>query len=64
MIQVLDFSFSIEQAEIWWPHNIGSPKLHLFEFYLRDSLIDEVLDSKVIKYGIRTVKLQNYNDEI
>jgi beta-galactosidase/beta-glucuronidase len=61
---VLDFSFTLEKAELWWPHNIGNPRLHIFEFYLRHSLTDEILDSKIIKYGIRTVKLQNSYDSI
>lgn len=42
----------------------NGPKLHQFEFYIRDSINDEVIDTKSVRYGIRTVKLQSVYDDI
>ena len=46
---------NIENPIFWWPHNLGTPHLYTVDISLRNK--GEVLDTKQIKHGIRTVEL-------
>ena len=45
----------------WWPHGLGEP--HLYQFRVKVSTGDEVLDERLIKIGFRTIEVVNEPDE-
>jgi beta-mannosidase len=53
---------SIENPQLWWPHNLGLPHLYDIEFEIVYD--DKVLDRKKIKHGIRTIELVTEKDSI
>lgn len=52
----------IENPTLWWPHNIGEPYLYNFRIDVKKG--NTIIDSKTIKYGIRTIKLVTEKDSI
>ncbi len=46
----------IKNPKLWWPHNIGKPKLYTLKFYLINN--GNISDKKTIKFGIR--KIEDY----
>lgn len=50
---------SIAQPELWWPNGIGKPKIYDFEVKIMEG--ENVIETKKIPYGIRTVKLNLEN---
>jgi beta-mannosidase len=53
--------FEISKAHLWWPHNIGKPYLYDIEILI--SKKGELIDSKKLKRGIRTIELINKPDK-
>jgi beta-mannosidase len=53
--------FEINQVQLWWPHNIGEP--YLYEMEVLVSKDGELMDSKKLKRGIRTIELINEPDD-
>lgn len=58
----INFTFEIENPKLWWPHNIGSPYLYNIRVDVKDGRT--LIDSKTIKYGIRTIELVTEKDSI
>ncbi len=56
-----EIHFEIPQVQLWWPHNIGEP--YLYDIEVLVSKNDELIDSKKLKTGIRTIELINEPDE-
>ncbi|NPA35871.1 MAG: glycoside hydrolase family 2 [Chlorobi bacterium] len=44
---------NINNPKLWWPHTMGNPYLHKAVFAFEDS--NKILDSKDVKFGIRSV---------
>ena len=55
------FSFTIDNPELWWPNEMGEQPLYDFEVVLKSDL--QVLDSKKITTGIKTIQLVQEPDE-
>jgi beta-mannosidase len=53
--------FEISKAHLWWPHNIGNPYLYDIEILI--SKKGELIDSKKLQRGIRTIELINEPDK-
>ncbi len=52
----------IVNPKLWWTHNLGNPYLYNFNFQL---IFDgKIKDEKIIKKGIRTIKLITKKDSI
>lgn len=51
----------IENPKFWWPHTHGIP--HLYHFKVELLVSKEVVDSRTVKHGIRTVKLDQQNGD-
>lgn len=56
-----EIHFEIPQVQLWWPYNIGEP--YLYDIEVLVSTNDELIDSKKLKTGIRTIELVNEPDE-
>ena len=52
----------IDNPKLWWTHNLGNPYLYRFDFKL--FLKNKLIDQKIIKKGIRTIKLVAQKDSI
>jgi beta-mannosidase len=52
----------INNPKLWWTHNLGNPYLYKFDFKLFRK--NKLLDQKIIKKGIRTIKLIAEKDSI
>jgi beta-mannosidase len=52
----------ITNPKLWWTHNLGTPYLYHFKFQLIAN--GKVKDEKLIKKGIRTIKLITKKDSI
>ncbi len=57
-----EIHFEIPEAKLWWPHNIGEP--YLYDIEVLVSKNDELIDSKTLKTGIRTIELVNEPDDL
>ena len=56
------FPLDIQNPKLWWPHNLGVPYLYDLSF---DIIYNRsILDSKKIKYGVRTIELVSEKDSI
>ncbi len=55
------FSFNVDNPQLWWPNEMGEQKLYDFEIVLKS--IDNVLDSKKITTGVKTVQIIQEPDE-
>ena len=55
------FSFNLDHPQLWWPNEMGEQHLYDFEVRLKSS--DQVLDSKVIKTGVKTVQIIQEPDD-
>ncbi len=53
------FHFNIDNPVLWWPHTMGKPNLYDVKVTLRH--FDEVVDTKTLRYGARTVELKRTN---
>jgi beta-mannosidase len=53
--------FEINQVQLWWPHNIGNPYLYKIELMVFKE--GKLIDTRLIKKGIRTIELINKADE-
>tara|TARA_R110002073_G_scaffold8207_7_gene45901 strand:+ start:11712 stop:14195 length:2484 start_codon:yes stop_codon:yes gene_type:complete len=53
---------TIENPELWWPHNLGKPHLYTinFKIFVDGTFVDE----KQVKHGIRTIELVTEKDSI
>lgn len=56
-----EIHFEIPQVQLWWPHNIGEP--YLYDIEVLVSKEEELIDSKRLKTGIRTIGLVNEPDQ-
>lgn len=52
----------IQNPKLWWPHNLGTPFLYDLHFDIVSH--GKVLDSKKVKFGVRTIELVNKKDSI
>jgi beta-mannosidase len=52
----------IKNPTFWWPHNLGTPHLYTVDIGLRNK--GEVLETKQLKHGIRTVELVTEPDAL
>ena len=52
----------IKNPTFWWPHNLGTPHLYTVDISLRNK--GEVLDTKQLEHGIRTVELVTEPDAL
>jgi beta-mannosidase len=52
----------IKNPKLWWTHNLGNPYLYNFNFQL--TCEGQLKDKKIIKKGIRTIKLISKKDKI
>ncbi|GAA1839040.1 glycoside hydrolase family 2 protein [Microlunatus capsulatus] len=50
----------VEDAELWWTHDLGTPALHDVRVELREG--DDVLDVRTDRVGLRTVALDRADD--
>ncbi len=55
-------NIEIEKPKRWWPHNIGEPYLYKIKVVVRDN--KNVLDSILVKKGLRTIELVTEKDSI
>ena len=58
----LTIPIKIDNPKLWWTHNLGNPYLYRFDFKL--FLKNKLIDQKIIKKGIRTIKLVAQKDSI
>jgi beta-mannosidase len=56
------FPFTIDNPQLWWPHNLGKPHLYNLKFQIVSD--ENIQDEKSIKYGIRTIELITEKDSI
>lgn len=55
-------NYEIQNASLWWPNGLGTPKLYPFIIsLLKDG---QLIDSKQINIGLRTIELVQEKDEI
>lgn len=57
------FNFIIDNPVLWWPHTQGEPHLYHFRAELRSVKNQVKLSEKSFRYGIRTVKHIQKEDE-
>lgn len=50
----------VDRPDLWWTHDLGRPHLHRLDLVLRSG--GEVLDSRALEVGIRTVELDQSPD--
>ena len=55
------FNFTIDNPDLWWPNEMGEQPLYDFEVVLKSD--NQVLDSKKIATGVKTVQLVQEPDE-
>lgn len=53
---------TIENPELWWPHNLGTP--HLYDISFKVIVDGKVVDEKSVKHGIRRIDLITEKDSI
>lgn len=58
----LTIPIKIDNPKLWWTHNLGNPYLYRFDFKLFRK--NKLIDQKIIKKGIRTIKLVAQKDSI
>ncbi len=58
----LSIPIKIDNPTLWWTHNLGKPYLYRFDFKLFRK--NKLIDQKIIKKGIRTIKLIAERDAI
>ncbi len=56
------FPFDLQNPKIWWPNEMGEQPLYDFEVRLLEN--DKLLDSKIIRTGIKTVEMVDVPDSI
>ncbi|MGE0089527.1 MAG: glycoside hydrolase family 2 protein [Bacteroidales bacterium] len=56
-----DLQFEIENAKLWWIHNLGEPYLYKFNIDLRNK--NKLIDSQHFKLGLRTIELIRAKDD-
>ena len=56
------FPFDLQNPKIWWPNEMGEQPLYDFEVRLLEN--DKLLDSKIIRTGIKTVEMVDEPDSI
>ncbi len=54
--------FVIQNPILWWANGMGDPHLYTMNFTLTSA--NRIIDTKKIKYGIRTISLVNQKDSI
>lgn len=57
-----EIHFEIPKTKLWWPHNIGEP--YLYDIEVLVSKNGNLVDSKKLKTGIRTIELVNEPDDL
>lgn len=60
-LNVIEQSFVVEQAKLWWTNGLGDPYLYPFTFQLSNN--EATVDEFKIDFGIRTLKLVQEPDE-
>ena len=60
--QHMTFQFDVAQPKIWWPNDMGEQPLYDFEVRLIDG--DKLLDSRIIRTGIKTFEMVDEPDSI
>ncbi|MBR6878713.1 MAG: glycoside hydrolase family 2 protein [Bacteroidales bacterium] len=56
------FNFTIANPRLWWPNEMGDQPLYDFEVELKQQ--DKLLDSKMIRTGIKTVEMVEDPDDV
>ena len=57
------FDLKIPFPKLWWPNGIGEPYIYDFKIQLKKVNTNLVIDERKIPYGIKTVKLDQKNNE-
>ncbi len=52
----------VENPKLWWPHNIGEPYLYNIKIQLIKDR--NVIDQKIMRYGLRTIELVTEKDSV
>ena len=55
------FRFEMEHPQLWWPNELGKQPLYEFEIQLKEK--GEILDSKKIRTGVKTIEMVQEPDE-
>jgi beta-mannosidase len=58
----IDFQLQIIEPQFWWTNGLGKANLYNYEFILQKN--NTLIDSKKIKFGLRTIELVQETDEI
>lgn len=56
----IDINFSIEKPKLWWSNGLGEPNMYSFKAVLHSK--DRLVDEKVVRTGIRSVRLVRIPD--
>ena len=56
----MSIPFEINNPKRWWPHNLGEPYLYDIKIVVRDN--KKILDSILVKKGLRTIELVTEKD--
>ncbi|OBX26253.1 beta-mannosidase [Gelidibacter algens] len=57
-----EITFQIEHPKLWWPHNLGTPYLYDIKIIAKQK--NDILDTILVKKGIRTIALISEKDSI
>jgi len=55
-------NFVIKNPKRWWTHNLGEPHLYHFEIQILQN--EQILDSKYLRFGLRTIELVQEKDKL
>ncbi|MFN3753207.1 beta-mannosidase [Flavobacterium sp.] len=58
----LSFTYEIANPKLWWPNGLG--KAHLYPFEVSLTQNNQIIDSKKLNIGLRTIELVQEKDEI
>ena len=60
-IGLVEVDFKIDNAQLWWTHDLGTPSLHTLEFVAVSE--GKLLMREKIEVGLRTLRLDTSSDE-
>ncbi|NHI92477.1 MAG: glycoside hydrolase family 2 protein [Candidatus Lokiarchaeota archaeon] len=59
--KLVTLTFSVNKPKLWWINELGTPHLHELEVLLKKE--DEIIDARMLKIGIRDIKLIRIPDK-
>lgn len=64
-----EFPYEIKNPKLWWSNGLGKPNLYDFNIFLSKNEIphnarNDIIDSKNLKIGIRTIELVQEKDKV